>query len=247
MPRDMTSYRDFETIRIQAVAFFPKAELQPTKVIALLLSEFADRFDGDLQSIGLPLEIPSEIPRAILQSNDLQYRFEVSPGRLSSQWQSQGTAHLSLSNAVGDCVEVLNACIKTAEPEIGRLALVISRSCSCEEPSQTLIRRFCTEEAQLEPFNRSMNFEIHNHKQYAFPKFDPELMVNSWVRCKTAVSSPPDTKGILVEQDMNTRVEDSESRQFDTPEMVSFFDIAVEEANRILEKYFPERNNDATC
>ena len=69
--RSMTSFRDFETIRIQTVAFSPKLDLQPTRVIALLLSDFSDRFDGDLQSIALPLEIPAEVPRAILQSNGL--------------------------------------------------------------------------------------------------------------------------------------------------------------------------------
>ena len=235
----MLTARKFETIRVQVVAFSPKQDLQPTKVVAFLLDQFLNKYDGELQSIALPQDVPAEIPRAVLQSSDRQHRFEIGPARLSSQWQLSEGEEGDVASVVRECVAVLKSCVEKFTPEIERLAVVISRSCPCEFPSQTLIQRFCTEAAQNEPFNHSANFEIHNHKQYVLPEFAPKLTINSWVRCKTARVTTTQKPAILVEQDINTRVEDTESRTFNADELNKYFKVATREADSILAKYFP--------
>ena len=208
-------------------------DVQPTKVIAYLLTDYVEKFDGDIQSISIPKEVLGDMPCAVLESSDQQYRFEVGPSRLSVQWKSQTKESNDLGGIVNECVEILTDCVSHLSVRIGRLALVISRVCPCDTPSQSLIDRFCTESAKQEPFNRSTNFEIHNHKEYVLPSVSPSLTINSWVRCKTK------PQAIAVEQDLNTRAEDTDDRQFSTSQLDEFFSVATLEANDILAKYFP--------
>jgi hypothetical protein len=230
---------DFRVTRVQVVAFPTERQLPTTKVIATLLTKYADRFDGDLQALPLPQDIPAEVPRAVLQSSDQRFRFEIGLSRLSSQWQRLEDETTSLEEVVSGCIDVLAYCVKELDPRLGRLALVVSRVCSCETPAQTLVQRFCREETQQEPFNRSSNFEIHNHKEYVLPEIEPKLTINSWVRCKTARLAKTDHPAILVEQDLNTLVQDIDQRQFTSDQLRTYFKVVTREADDILGKYFP--------
>jgi hypothetical protein len=230
---------DFETIRIQVIVFAPGLDIQTTKVIGILLTDYSERFDGDLQSFPWPKDVPGDLPRAVLESGDGQFKFEVGPGRLSLQWNRKDEEAMQPRNVVDEGVNILRICLERFPVEIGRLALVLSRNCPCENPSTVLINRFCTAESQQEPFNRSANFEIHNHKQYVLPSFTPELLINSWVRCKSATFGASKQPGITVEQDLNTRAEDVEKRRFSIADISTYFKIATFEADNVLEKYFP--------
>ena len=231
--------QDFLVARVQVVAFPTERNLHPTKLIATLLTKYADRFDGELQALPLPQEIPAEVPRVILQSDDQRFRFEIGLGRLSSQWQRLDDETTDFQAIVTECVSVLEHCVTELTPRIGRLALVISRVCPCEAPAQALVQRFCREETQQAPFNRSSNFEIHNHKEYDLPEIEPKLTINSWVRCKTARLTKEDRPAILVEQDLNTRAEENEQRQFTAEQLRAYFQVVTGEADDILRKYFP--------
>jgi hypothetical protein len=122
---------------------------------------------------------------------------------------------------------------------VGRLALVLSRSFPIANPAQALIERFCTEQSQREPFNRSSNFEIHNHKEYTPQRIGIDYPINSWVRCRSAMRKD-DRSVILVVQDLNTLASEMEHRRFTTDKIQAFYDVIVDEANDIIRKYFPE-------
>ena len=231
--------QDFLVARVQVVAFPTERQLPTNKVIATLLTKYADRFDGDLQALPLPQDIPAEFPRAVLQSSDQRFRFEIGLGRLSSQWQRLDDETTNFEEVVSGCVDVMDYCVKELNPRIGRLALVVTRVRPCDTPAQTLVQRFCREDTQQEPFNRSSNFEIHNHKEYVLPEIEPNLTINSWVRCKTATLTKTDLPAILVEQDLNTLAQEHEQRQFTADQVRAYFRIVTREADDILRKYFP--------
>ena len=119
----------------------------------------------------------------------------------------------------------------------GRLGLVVQRVCRSDNPAQTLIRRFCNAESQIEPFNRSATFEIHNHKEY--PPQHGDYQINSWVRCQCGVVEPDKARAIVVTQDLNT-IAGGGQADFNVEKTKAFFLMASDEAETIISKYFPE-------
>jgi hypothetical protein len=64
-------------------------------------------------------------------------------------------------------------------------------------------------------------------------------MVNSWVRCKSAlVIQPTQSRAVIVEQDINT-VEDIDS-VFNLAKIEDFYQESRNDMNDILSIYFPE-------
>ncbi len=230
---------DFVVVSVQTVAFLADRILSPSRIMASVLKSYADRYDGEIQALPLPPDVPAELPRVILQSADQRFRFEAGPARISSIWQYQDDDREDLSSVTSRCREVLVHCLGELKPRVGRLALVITRARPTEHPAQILVEQFCNSNSQCEPFNRSSNFEIHNHKQYTPSQSDPKLTINSWVRCKTGTLTKNNSPAILVEQDLNTLAEDLERNRFDAASTTAFFDLTVQEADSILKKYFP--------
>lgn len=238
MPANRVTTSQFVTISVQAVAFVSDRSVTSGKVMAAVLKRFADRYDGDPQALPLPPEAPAEIPRVILQSAEPQFRFEASPDRLTSRWVCPDGCDVSVTDVVGLCSQVILHCLDELHPQVGRLALVVTRAAPVDDPAQTLIQSFCSQDAQLEPLNRSATFEIHNHKRYTPPGLT--YMVNSWVRCRTGMIGDDKSPAIVVEQDINTLAEESSTHQFDSIGSNSFYDAIANEADGILMKYFPE-------
>ena len=234
--------QNFVVIGVEAIAFLSDRTLSAPRLMATVLKTYADRFNGELQALPLPREIPAEVPRIILQSEDQQYRFEGAPARLKSSWQTTGEGKSELADIVPACVEVLAYCIRELNPCVGRLALVLSRVCSIAEPAQRLVEQFCNAAAMQQPLNRSFNFELHNHKQYTPTHPALNLPINSWVRCKSAALTKDNSPAILVEQDLNTLAEEADRHNFDAPKVEAYFEMAALEANSILGRYFPESN-----
>ncbi len=122
--------------------------------------------------------------------------------------------------------------------KVGRFALVFNRFCEADEPTKVLINRFTSDAAQEGPLHNSSNFEIHNHKLYPLP--DTTFSVNSWVRCRTGIVQPSQLEAVTVEQDINTLVEDLDTKVFSVDDFRQFVNEAATEIGKILELYFPE-------
>jgi hypothetical protein len=230
---------DFHIANFQSIIFTPDVSaFSVPKTLAAILGKYAHRYDGSVQSLPLPDDIPQEVPRVILQSKDGIYRLDVSPARVSSYWIRADEKQAEPEDIVSSCVEVLEDYVRGMEVQVSRLALVLTRVYRTENPAELLVERFCQHELQGVLFNNSENFEIHNHKRLQLKDFS----VNAWIRCKTAgwVVDNSLVSGVLVEQDLNTLAEEVEQRRFTTEEISSYFQNASMEAETTLQLYFPE-------
>jgi hypothetical protein len=233
----MIRAEQFRLSTVQAVAYLANPEdFSKSNVLSAILSSYAARYNGDVQVLPLPEDIPSEVPRIILQSDPPRWELRASPARIDSMW---GLLALDEEpgDVVADCAEVLERYVREANVRIGRLALVLSRFTMVDDPATQLIEHFCNDRAIAGPLRRSETFELHNHKRYK-----PETMneqVNSWVRCKSGRLVSDGSPIINVEQDLNTLEEERETNVFPADQISEFFANASAEADSILLVYFP--------
>jgi hypothetical protein len=223
----------------QLVIFTPDVSAFSTpKALALILGKYSHRYDGSVQALPLPEEIPQEVPRVILLSKDGTHRLDVSPLRVTSYWMRSGEMQAEPEDILSTSIEVLEHYVQGMEFQVGRLALVLTRVCKAENPAKLIVEKFCQPELQTTIFNDSENFEIHNHKHFELKGFS----VNSWIRCKTGVLiiNNVEFKGVILEQDLNTLAEELEQRRFKPEEIKSYFQVAAAEAEANLKAYFPK-------
>lgn len=233
----MLQAQNFFTAVYQATIFTPDTSaFSAPKLLATILGKYAHRYDGSVQALPLPENIPSEIPRVILQSIDGLFKLEASPARVNSLFMQNVDSLVEPKDLFSICFEVLEHYVKNTNMQVDRLALVLTRVHKTENPAQVLIEKFCKSELKS-IFVQSENFEIHNHKQFQFKEFT----VNSWIRCKTATLLSPNTETpvVVVEQDLNTLASETEQLRFASEDIRIYFDQALQEAQNILQLYFP--------
>ena len=81
MSAEMATSQDFMLNVVQESIFTPEhSGFASGKAVGTVLASFRDRFDGEMQVLPLPSEVPPEIPRVILQSGDGQWRLSMAPG-----------------------------------------------------------------------------------------------------------------------------------------------------------------------
>jgi hypothetical protein len=239
----MATRRDFSISAVQMAIFTVEhsSVFSTGRAVAIILQKYGSRFDGEMQALPLPSEIPAEIPHVILQSSDGNWRFQMGPARIDAIWTNRTVpATVNLDEVVLQCGEMLEHYLREARVKVGRAALVVNRICPVANPASTLIERFCNEASKPEPFNRSANFEIHNHKVFLPQRAGIDYKINSWVRCKTGELEAGNRPIILVVQDLNTVANEAEARRFTPEQLKGFFQMARQEADEIFAKYFPE-------
>jgi hypothetical protein len=238
----MVNWQQFTLESVQAALFTPDhVAFTAGRVVATVLRQFGEVFSGEMQALPLPHDVPPEIPRVVLQSVDGSRIVNAGPARFNYIWHYIGAgSQVTLPEVVQQSTEVLTYYVRESRVRVGRLALVVQRACRNETPAQTLIRRFCNEESQVEPFNRSATFEIHNHKEYQPAHEGVDYEINSWVRCRCGILDPDKKPAIVVTQDLNTMAGASEQGQFDADKVGVFLSMACKEAEAILKKYFPD-------
>ena len=252
----MVNWQQFKLSFVQASVFTPEnSAFVAGRVVAAVLRNFGDRFDGEMQvlpippGVRLPLPPPSglplDIPHVVLKSSDgSSWQLTAGPVRFDCIRRSGTDNALGVGQAVEECVAVLGHYLHTTRTRAGRLGLVVQRVCPDEHPAQALISRFCNAESQNEPFNRSATFEIHNHKEYQPNYQGVNYRINSWVRCQCAAVGANKTPAIAVTQDLNTMASDDDRGGFNVEDVVEktkdFYLMASNEAETIIKKYFPE-------
>lgn len=239
---NMVNWQQFTLSSVQTAMFTPDhSTFAESRVVATILRQFGERFNGDMQVLPLPPGVPPEIPRVVLKSSDGSQEVNAGPARFNYVWNRiDPDASLTLRQVLDRCVEILEYYVCETRVRVGRLALVLQRACPNENPALTLIQRFCTEKSQQDPFNRSATFEIHNHKDYTPGYEGVDYQINSWVRCQCGLVEPEKTPAVVVIQDLNTMAADLEQRQFDADKIRLFFSMVCDEAEAIIKKYFPE-------
>lgn len=236
----MVKASEFGLIEVTTSVFSPiHSPINHTLLLAAVLNKHASRFSGDVQSIPIPGNAPAEIPRVALKAKNDEWHLNSPLCRINSGWSSQeDESQQSLVEVVKRCLEPVVDYLKRDEDScIGRLALIVSRAASSEDPPAELVERFCNEEAKTRPLRNSRDFQLHNHKQYESQRIG--IAINSWVRCKAGHRKKDKSRVIVVEQDINTLAEKSESSEFAIDDLPTFFGNAADEANEILEVYYP--------
>ncbi|MGA7952468.1 MAG: hypothetical protein WCA07_03000 [Gloeobacterales cyanobacterium] len=241
----MLKAKNFQTVILQATIFTPDISVSTfsaSKALAIILGKYAQQYDGAPQALALPEGIPPEIPRIVLQSQDGTFKLEIAPQRINSFWIRTQENQGEPENMIDSCIEVLKHYVRETDMNVGRLALIVTRALKTEYPAKSLIEKFCKQELQTSIFGRSENFEIHNHKRYGFKGTSIEnLFINSWLRCKTGemIADGKPVPAIILEQDLNTPLEEIEQRNFTTDEIQNYFEQTADEAKSVLELYFP--------
>jgi hypothetical protein len=226
----------FQLVAVQAVIFTPDhGSFSQSSVLASILGRFSQRFNGPVQALPLPEDVPVEVPRVLLRSSDRAWTLQAGPARIDSLWHQRDLSSAVPDDVVAHCSEVLAHYVASSHTKVARLALVITRASQVPEPAPELVSHFCNEAAQQGPFRHSVNFEIHNHKRYTLAG-GPE--VNSWVRCKTGQLTVSEASVVLVEQDINTVEEIAYPSQFDPSGISGYFQRVAAEMDSILQIYF---------
>lgn len=244
----------FRLKSVQAVLFTPflKEKFRTSAVIAAILPQFADRYDGEFESSPIPpatqtfaipggerTEIALRFAAAgvTLVSADEKWRFQASPLRTDSICNA--TDGNSLEEICRQCKEPLLRFPDSQEIQVGRMALVVKRSLEIDKAATSLAAQFCkpelvNEESDRSPLRHSRQFRLENLKRFESP---PGCAVNSWVRC---YNEPNDeNNSIIIEQDINTLPEELETTAFQADDIDRFFAWLPGEMDRILSLYFP--------
>lgn len=235
----MVRAANFRLSSIQLTIFTHGLSFNPSKILGSVLTKWGHLFDAAPVSMPLPSEAPSEIPRIILQSSDGHYKLELAPSRANMFWLRQAeTDEIKADDFLDLATNLLCEYTATVNAKVGRIATVLNRYVKHENPGVFLAQHFCKDNWQTAPFNRPESFEIHAHKRYVLSN---QFNINSWVRCKTGLIKLPDQqKIILVEQDINTLPEETETKEFSNEQIKEFCEMVLEEFDSILSLYFPE-------
>ena len=233
------SPKDFELAAAQAVVFTPDGELSTAVVLRDLLPRWGSHFDADPTLLPSVPGMPPEVPRALLQNRDGTLRCELAAGRAGFHFnRAVGAAPPSIQDAFEFLIRFACEYMEVSGRRVARLAALVSRLATHESPGLFLARHFCQERWLTKPLNRPENLELHAHKRFAMGEF----AVNSWVRNKTGfLGTPTGTNEpiVIVEQDLNTLIEDAPTRRFSTADARQFYSLAVKEFDTILGLYYP--------
>jgi len=234
---------DFDVATIQATIFTPGLSFSHARVLAFILSDWGDVFNGEPVSLPSPgEEIPIQIPRIIIPSADNKYKIEAAPARLNIFWlRSKKEDDVSVNEFYNMVPGIFKGYRSLTGAQVGRIAAVLARLINSDNPANIISNKFCRTELKESIFKKAESFELHCHKKY---KLCNKYNVNSWVRCKTGLFGPRENnqKALIVEQDINTLNEELNKLNFTDSEITTFYNIIIDEMNSIFSKYFPSEN-----
>jgi hypothetical protein len=184
--------------------------------------------------------LPREIPQLILKNADGSFRLQAGSARLDIVREADPISPSEAVDFFRLATQMSIDYLNVHQGKAGRVACIVHRAAADASPAITLSRHFCQQRWLDKPLNRPGDFELHAQKRFGLKGlFD----VNSWVRCKTAISAKSAASSganlILVEQDFNSLAEQTEERELSEDELRRFFEAAPQEMLRVLGLYFP--------
>lgn len=182
----------------------------------------------------LPDDAPAEIPKLIFRSKDNQWQLEMASSRLNYRWIQQTENQQVLPDRFcSEFVDFVNRVLPLLEhPRVGRIALVWVRYLLEKDPATVLCRTFFPRETLLkDALANQRSFELHSLRRTTIAE---KFEVNSWVRFKSGQLTLPETAVrpiILVEHDVNTLPEKTDSASHSIEEIAAFCASAQKEAD----------------
>ncbi len=228
----------FNIASIQCSIFTPGFSFRPAAFLAYLLEHWSEKFDGTPVSIPVPENAPPEIPSIILTSNDNSLKMNVSRQRTNVFWnRTSSEVNPNVLSIIYEMNDILQNIVKDQKVSVSRLAFILNRFAPVEDSARMLAAHFCKEEWLTTILKQPENFELHVHDRYKLGT--GQFNVNSWVRVKTGRLLVDAKSAVLVQQDVNTIVEDPESQYFELEQIQTFFQEAVKLGDQVLALYFP--------
>ncbi len=222
---------------VQVTGFVAGDDLRPKLALANALQNLSDVYDGETVSLPLPPEAPPDFP-AVLLSNSLRtQQVQIARSRITLVHRPHADEATDLRGILGTLAGRLGALLDGTEARLGRLGMVVVRQASVERPGDILSRQYCRDEWLRTAMNRPEGFELHAHKTFDLM---PGVSVNSWIRVRTGKSRGDAYDSIVTEQDINTLVEELQTRQFSGEQTSQIAEAAANQFDVILQLYFPQ-------
>lgn len=229
----------FKFIKLMGVIFTPEFAIGNKLLIADIFQDISGgKFDGELISMPIPQNAPSDIPRIILNSQDGTWKLEVSLERTNIIFFKPLNLSVPVPN-INDFGEFVKDLFKSyklkTQINVQRLAFITDRFCEIKDitPSQFIATRYCKEEYLQNIFNNPDAFELHTLKKYQYEGFN----INSWVRVKSSnLADDAKTPILLLVNDINTFSEPIVS--YSESDIESFFKIIPAHLEDVIELYF---------
>jgi hypothetical protein len=233
----MPTHADFSPFTLLASAFTPERGLSPALVLSRFLPQFADIFNGEPVLFPAVPGLPREVVTATLTSNSGAWVCEVSGARLNIVWRLvQEARPPTLPDFLAQAIRMIHA-YQGLGVRIGRLAMVVNRLAQQDTPGRWLAEHFCAPHWLAGPVGNARFVEFHVHK---IVEIRGPFRVNTWVRSRAALTDQqPPLEVILVEQDINTLLEQEAATTFTPAQVADFFEAAQAEMQTQLEQYYP--------
>lgn len=234
----MLKSNDFRVFSVQTALFLSSScKFTQSNFLASILQEYAERFNGAVQAFPLNDDAPPEIPRIILQSNNKQWKLQASHKRIDIFWFAGTLESATFDKEFAECIGIIEHILDTIPShQVERLGFLLTQVCKLENPSQALSQHFCRQDVQGKLFRDSEDFEVHNHTIQQLGTLP--YSVNVWVRCKTGKIPSTGESIAIVEQDINTLIEEDKQEIFDLEMIKEYYQVSKSEMGKILAFYF---------
>jgi hypothetical protein len=234
----MITADQFHPVSIQVSGWSGTVELNQRAVLIDALQRWSSVYNADPISLpslptGIPLGVMQEVPTTILQSRDQTQRLDLGRSRINLHWAVNSEQEpLDLAASSTTLAERLTTLFAHGGANLARLALVVNRLATVENPGRELCVAFCKPSVADGPLSTVQGFELHTHQVVTIT---PQVRANHWTRLKTA-TTPGQTgyQYVLLEQDLNTLAEEITTRRFTRRTTLAFFERALEQANTQL-------------
>lgn len=223
---------------VQAAIFTSDISLfSAPKILTVILNKYIQRYDGEVEALPLPSEIPPEVPRIIFQSKDEVHRLEVAQSRIDCYWTNPDYTQPDVTQICNLFNETLKFYIESLGIRVNKLGLSLSYTYKTENPAQLIINEFCNQRLKDKILHSTEEFELNNYETKKVNNWQFSL----WAKFKTVIVTDNniDHPALLVEQEITT----SSSEKIDNPifnftQIDDFFFIALKQLEKNLNLYF---------
>ena len=232
----------FTNSMYNATIFTYNYNLSINNLLAKFFPDNSADFDGDPIIPDFPdgFPIPQEIPRITLVNKNKNLRLEISPNRSSIIYTPLDIfeQNMKSSDFYNFSIDTFLKLLDFLRTKVYRIGTVVHRISIMDDPGIFLSRHFCQNKWLTQPLNRPESFELSAHKVFLLGE---KFTVNSWVRNKTGnLTTENDHKRVIVvEQDLNTVLNQNENKEFTNEEIDTFFNLSCSEFNYILNLNYP--------
>lgn len=187
-----------QILKLQLALFFKSPELRPDTLYSKINEDMGNLFNAMPQIIPIPVEVPHEIPRVSLRSEDNRYNCNIALSRIDIIFNENNANEADWPKITQDFTSKINLFIKSvlSKNSIVRFGLIGNFFIPEKNASQSLTKKYLKIDlGTAEEINLRYNKKISSHN----------LDLNSIYSLNTATveKNGSSEKGIYIERDIN--------------------------------------------